>query len=102
MRLRLCALRRNIAEAKAAIAKKTADAVRSGQLRDQLRQVRTKIKFLRHLVRTRRERNGQSAARLNKLDISNKKREERLPEYVNKVDKIRDRRWCFIFGDFFH
>lgn len=89
MRLRLCALRRNIAEAKAAIAKKTADAVRSGQLRDQLRQVRTKIKFLRHLVRTRRERNGQSAARLNKLDISNKKREERLPEYVNKVEKIR-------------
>jgi hypothetical protein len=66
-----------------------ADALRNGHLRDQLRQVRTNIKFLRHLVRGRRERNAQSKTLLRKLEVSNGLRQERLPKFVDKVEKIR-------------
>ncbi len=63
--------------------------MRNGHLRDQLRQVRTNIKFLRHLVRGRRERNAQSKTLLRKLEVSNGLRQERLPKFVDKVEKIR-------------
>jgi hypothetical protein len=76
-----------------------ADALRNGHLRDQLRQVRTNIKFLRHLVRGRRERNAQSKTLLRKLEVSNSLRQERLPKFVDKVEKIRQE---FLFSLTYH
>jgi hypothetical protein len=76
-----------------------ADSLRNGHLRDQLRQVRTNIKFLRHLVRGRRERNAQSKTLLRKLEVSNGLRQERLPKFVDKVEKIRQE---FLLSHIYH
>jgi len=87
--MRLFATQQEIAKFKEQIKTKITETVTRRRLKEELRQMKTKIKHMRHLLKTRRERQEQARLSLDKLTSSNRKRVDRLPEYVNKVEKIR-------------
>ena len=78
-----------IRETKDQISMKVQDTVEKKRLREEIKQMKTKLKHIKHLIRAKTERKVQTELNLQKLKSSNMKRIERLPEYVSKVEKMR-------------
>eukprot|EP00088_Acartia_fossae_P010441 TRINITY_DN1520_c0_g1_i10.p1 TRINITY_DN1520_c0_g1~~TRINITY_DN1520_c0_g1_i10.p1 ORF type:complete len:617 (-),score=164.86 TRINITY_DN1520_c0_g1_i10:543-2393(-) len=88
-KLKLCALQRDIKESKVQIEEKIRESVHKKKLREDIRQLKNKIKQMRHVIKSKRERKAITDQNLAKLNTSNTRRHQRLPEYVAKVEKIR-------------
>jgi len=87
--LRLFSLQKEIHEAKEKIHEQSAENIKKRKLSEEIKQLKIKLKHIKHLIKTKRERRVQEELTLEKLTSSNNKRVLRLPQYVSKVDKIR-------------
>ena len=58
-------------------------------MREEIKQMKTKLKHIKHLIRNKTEKVQQTELSLQKLKSSNMKRTEQLPVYVSKVEKMR-------------
>lgn len=88
-KLNLCGLQRDVEQTKASIADKVMESVHKKKLREDIRQLKNKIKQMKHVIKWKNERKAITDLNLTKLTTSNTRRHKRLPEYVDKVDKIR-------------
>jgi len=88
-KLKLCGLQRDIEQTKSSIAEVVMESVHKKKLREDIRQLKNKIKQMKHVIKWKNERKTVTHLNLTKLTTSNTRRNKRLPEYVDKVDKIR-------------
>ncbi|XP_023344790.1 beclin 1-associated autophagy-related key regulator isoform X2 [Eurytemora carolleeae] len=87
--LRFFSLQRDIRESKEQISSKIQDIIEKRRLREEIKQMKTKLKHIKHLIRNKTEKVQQTELSLQKLKSSNMKRTEQLPVYVSKVEKMR-------------
>jgi len=88
-KLSLAGLQRDMQQTKTSIADQVTESVHKKKLREDIRQLKNKIKQMRHVIKWKREKKAIADQNLAKLVTSNTRRQKRLPEYVDKVDKIR-------------
>lgn len=88
--LRLFALKREIKESKDAIELKTARNWTIQQLKEDIKMSRNKMKYLKHVIKQNHDRKDQGLLMLTKLSESNKKREQRLPQFEDKAVRMRE------------
>ena len=87
---RLIALERDMKDTKEQIAALAAAKWSSGRIRENVKVTRTRIKYLRHIVKQQREKKLSSLEQLSRTRESNRRREERLPQFREKSEKMRD------------
>ena len=87
---RLIALERDMKESKDQIAALAAAKWSSGLIRENVKVTRTRIKYLRHVIKHQREKRLASLDQLQRTRESNRKREERLPQFREKAEKMRE------------
>lgn len=88
--LRFFSLQRDITNSKEEIASVAARKWRAGQLREDIRTTRTKIKFLRRVINQNRDKRGQSSEALQRFKESNGRREARIPRFEDKAVEMRN------------
>ena len=87
---RLIALERDLKDTKEQIAALAAAKWSSGLIRENLKSTKTRIKYLRYVIKQQREKKLSTLEQLSRTRESNKKREERLPQFREKSEKMRD------------
>jgi len=87
---RLIALHRDIRDTKEEISALATAKWSSGLLREDIKVTRTRLKYLRHVIKQQKEKQLESLEKLSSRAESNRKREERLPQFREKAEKMRD------------
>lgn len=87
--LRLFALQRDNLETKNVIDRKTTIAWSKQRLKEDIKLARNKIKFYRHVIKQNRENKSQGLAILNKIKDSILRRQQRLPEFADKANRMK-------------
>ena len=87
---RLIGLHRDIKDTKEEISALAAAKWSSGRLRENIKVTKTRIKYLRHVIKQQGEKRKESLEKLTSRAESNSKREARLPQFRDKADKMKD------------
>ena len=88
--LRLFALQREINESKSAIELRTSRNWTAQQLKEDIKLSRTKIKYLKHVIKQNIDRKAQGLVMLSKSSESNNKRNQRLPQFEDKAVRMKE------------
>jgi len=88
-KLTLTQLNRQTQQTKQQISEKVMESVKKRKLREDIKQLKNKMKHMKYVIKAKQDRKVLINQNLAKLTNSNKKRQDRLPEYVRKVDQIR-------------
>ena len=88
--LRFFSLEREITNSKEEISTLASRKWRAGQLREDIKTTRTKIKFLRKVIKQNQDKKMQNTEVLQRLKESNKKRADRIPLFEDKAVKMRN------------
>ena len=88
--LRFFSLEREITNSKVEISSVASRKWRAGQLREDIKTTRTKIKFLRKVIKQNQDKKMQNTEVLQRLKESNKKRADRIPLFEDKAVKMRN------------
>jgi len=87
--LRLFALQRDINESKSAIELKNSRHWALLQLKEDIKVSRTKIKYLKHVIKQNADRKAQGLSMLAQRTDSNIKRQQRLPQFEDKAVRMK-------------
>lgn len=87
--LRLFALKRDIDNCKQEISDRVSEEITQLSLKEDIKLCKTRIKYLKHLIDRNKEKKKQNTYDLEKFKCSNLKRNNRLPEFEEKVLKIK-------------
>lgn len=87
--LRLFALKRDIDNCKQEISDRVGEEINQLSLKEDIKLCKTRIKYLKHLIDRNKEKKKQNTYDLEKFKCSNLKRNNRLPEFEEKVLKIK-------------
>jgi len=87
--LRLFALQRDINESKSAIELKNSRHWALQQLKEDIKVSRTKIKYLKHVIKQNNDRKAQGLSMLAQRSDSNTKRQLRIPQFEDKAVRMK-------------
>ena len=85
---RLIGLQGDIKEAKEEISALAKVKWSSGQLREDIKITKTRIKYLKHVIKQHKDKKQENLEKLRSKAESNRKREERLPQFREKAEKM--------------
>lgn len=86
--LRFFSLEREITNSKEEISSVASRKWRAGQLREDIKTTRTKIKFMRKVIKQNADKKIQNTEALQRFKESNKKRADRIPLFEDKAVKM--------------
>ena len=86
--LRFFSLQRDISSSKEEISALANKKWTVGQLKENIKVTKTKIKYLRHVIKQNVERKVQNSELLQRYKESNRKRQERLPSFEDKAVRM--------------
>ena len=88
--LRFFSLQRDITNSKEEITLLAKRKWREGELRENVKVTKTKIKYLKHVIKQNLERKAQNTELLQRFKDSVRKRQERIPLFREKADKMEN------------